>query len=337
MNALDRQISAALQVNGRASWQQIARLVGSSESTIARRGQRLLESKRIQVVAIADPVRCGFGYWVLLQVKCEVGEVSRVAHDLAERSDVRYLAMVTGPFDIVVEMIVPSQRYLARVLLQELPKIGGIKETTTRTVLRNFKMAYDWSRDLLANSAEELEQYDQVPDTSSMRCVLDEVDLRLYELLLEDGRRSYSELASVAEISESLARRRVGSLWERGCIRFATLVEPSLLGYEAECVCFIRVDLSQLEEIAETLAVRREVRYLSATIDYSDLIGEVILPSQDDLYEFCTEMLGGLAGIREVNVNLKLQTIKQAYVRLVPREDSGVALRVADSGGDGRT
>lgn len=337
MDTLDRQISAALQVNGRASWQQIARLVGRSESTIARRAQRLIEAKKIHVVAIADPVRCGFGYWVLLQIKCEVGEVSRVAHDLAESSDIRYLAVVTGPFDIVIEMIVPSQRYLARVLQEELPKVGGIKETTTRTVLRNFKMAYDWSRDLLGDSADDLERYTRDSEVPGTQCALDEVDLRLYELLLEDGRRSYTELAAIAEISEAMARRRVESLWERGCIRFATLVEPSLLGYEAECVCFIRVDLSELEQVAETLAVRREVRYLSATIDYSDLIGEVILPSQDDLYEFCTGMLGGLPGIREVNVNLKLQTIKQAYVRLVTREDSRASLQVADSRGDGKS
>lgn len=331
MDELDQRIAAALQVNGRASWLQVARVLGSSESTVARRAQLMMESGKIRVVVIADPVRCGFGYWVLLQIRCEVGETTRVAHTLAERPDVRYLALVTGPFDIVIELIVPSRRYLAQVLLEEIPKVGGIKETTTRMVLRNFKMAYDWSRDLLGPASKNLERYDETLEPEDMTCVLDEVDLRLYELLLEDGRRSFSELAAIAGISASMARRRVDSLWERGCIRFATLIEPSLLGYNAECICWVRVDLSQLEQTAKALAARREVRYLSATIDFSDLIGEVVLPSQDALYEFCTEMLGRLPGVQEVNVNLKLQTVKQAYVRLVPPDDKGIPLGVSNS------
>jgi DNA-binding Lrp family transcriptional regulator len=337
MDELDRRIAAALQVNGRTSWLQIARVVGSSESTVARRAQRMIESRKIRVVAIADPVRCGFGYWVLLQIKCEVGEATRVAHTLAERPDVRYLALVTGPFDIVIELIVPSPRYLAQVLLEELPKVGGIKETTTRMVLRNFKMAYDWSRGLLGDSGHDLDRYDKASETTDTSYVLDEVDLRLYELLLEDGRRSFSELAAIVGVSESMVRRRVDSLWERGCIRFATLIEPALLGYNAECICWVRVDLSQLEQTAKTLAARREVRYLSATIDFSDLIGEVVLPSQDDLYEFCTETLGRLPGVQEVNVNLKLQTVKQAYVRLVSPDDKEIPLGVSNSGiGNGK-
>lgn len=268
----------------------------------------------LRVVAIADPVRCGFGYWVLLQIKCEVGKVDLVARTLAERPDVRYMALVTGPYDILIELIVPSRRYLVRVLLGELPEVGGIQETTTRTILRNFKMAYDWSRDLLGERSGDLERFRRVDDASPQ--ALDEVDLRLYELLLEDGRRSFSDLALKAGTSESMARRRVESLWERGCIKFATLVEPSLLGYDVECICWVRVELSRLEEAAKVLVGRQEVRYISATIDHSDLICEVVLRSEDDLYEFCTRTLGQVPGMKDVNVNLKLRTVKQAYVYL---------------------
>jgi hypothetical protein len=82
----------------------------------------------------------------------------RVAHALADRSDVRFVALVTGSFDIVMELIVPSRRYLAGVLLEELPKVGGIEDTTTETVLRNFKMSYDWSSELLGADGGQLEE-----------------------------------------------------------------------------------------------------------------------------------------------------------------------------------
>lgn len=329
MDGLDRRITAALQVNGRASWQQIAGVVGTSESTVSRRAQRLIGSGKIRVVGIADPVRCGFGYWVLLQVKCELGKTPFVARALSGRRDVRYLALVTGQFDILVEMIVPSRRDLGRVLLEELPMIEGIEDISTRTVLRNFKMAYDWSRDLLGGAAGDLERFEVPSGVPEGPEVLDELDLRLYRLLLEDGRRTYSELASQAGVGESMARRRVDSLWERGCIRFATLVDPALLGYGVEFVCWVRADLARLEQAAEALTGRPEVRYISATIDYSDLICEVVLRSEEDLYGFCTGVLGGVPGVREVNVNLKLRTVKQAYVHLASPEENETPREIA--------
>jgi DNA-binding Lrp family transcriptional regulator len=313
MDDLDRRIAVALQVNGRASWQQVARVVGRSESTVSRRAHRMFEAGLLRVAAISDPVRCGFGYPVLVQLRCEVGEEMRVAHALADRSDVRFVALVTGSFDIVMELIVPSRRYLAGILLEELPKVGGIEDTTTETVLRNFKMSYDWSRELLGADGEQLEEpvVDRVGRNGGG---LDAVDLRLYELLAEDGRRSFSDLAPLVGMSESMVRRRVERLRASGCLRFATLVEPYLLGYDVECVCWAHVDLSRLEETALTLAEHREVRYLSATIGYSDLICEIILRSQDDLYEFSTRTLGNLPGVRRVDLGLELRTIKRAFL-----------------------
>jgi DNA-binding Lrp family transcriptional regulator len=296
----------------------------------------MINSREIRVVAIADPIRCGFGYPVLVQLKCEVGATSRVAHALAERPDVRFLALVTGSFDMVMELIVPSRRYLGSVLLDELPMIEGIKETTTETVLRNFKMSYDWSRDLLGDASVELDRPAEVPDSVSAKSYsLDAIDLRMYDLLVEDGRRSFSELASMAGISESMARRRVDSLRARGCLRFATLVEPYLLGYDVECFCWVRVDLSRLEQAAMTLANQREVRYLSATIGYSELICEAILRSQDDLYDFSTRTLGQLPGVRGADVRIELQTVKRAYLRMsTPADGEDPSRDAASSDGD---
>jgi DNA-binding Lrp family transcriptional regulator len=309
---LDRRIAAALQVNGRASWRQVAHAVGSSESTVARRAQQLIDDGFMRVTAFADPIRCGFGYPVLVQLKCEVGMAGEAAELLAERADVRFVALVTGTFDLVVELIVPSRRRLARVLLEELPEVRGITETTTESVLRNFKTAYDWSRDLLGETAAELEP----PSASDEQpVVLNGVDLQLLQLLVEDGRRSFSQLAAALSISESMAKRRVDALTASGCLRFATFVDPHRLGYDVEVFIWMQVDLARLEETALALAARPEVRYLSATSGFSDLICEVILRSQDDLYAFSTETLGALPAVRRVDFALELATVKRGYFR----------------------
>jgi DNA-binding Lrp family transcriptional regulator len=309
---LDRRIAAALQVNGRATWRQVARAVGSSESTVARRAQQLIDGGFMRVTAVADPIRCGFGYPVLVQLTCEVGAADEAAELLAERPDVRFAALVTGAFDVVVELIVPSRRRLARILLEELPEIKGITQTTTESVLRNFKTAYDWSRDLLGPIAAELEP---PPVPAGDPIAPDNIDLQLLQLLVEDGRRSFAQLAGGLGISESMARRRVDALVAAGCLKFATFVDPHHLGYDVEVLIWLRVDLARLEETALALSVRPEVRYLSATSGYSDLTCEVILRSQDDLYAFSTEALAALPGVREVDFALELATLKRGFFR----------------------
>jgi DNA-binding Lrp family transcriptional regulator len=309
---LDRRIAAALQVNGRATWRQVAHAVGSSESTVARRAQQLIDGGFMRVTGVADPIRCGFGYPVLVQLKCEVGTAGEAAELLAERPDVRFVALVTGTFDLVAELIVPSRRRLARVLLEELPEVRGITETTTESVLRNFKTAYDWSRDLLGDTAAELEP---PAGSDGQPIVLNGVDLQLLQLLVEDGRRSFAQLAGALGISESMARRRVDALTASGCLRFATFVDPHQLGYDVEVFVWMQVDLARLEETALALAARPEVRYLSATSGFSDLICEVILRSQDDLYAFSTETLGALTAVRQVDFALELATVKRGYFR----------------------
>ena len=313
MDDLDRRVAAALQVNGRATWRQVARAVGNSESTVARRAQQLIDAGFMRVTAVADPIRCGFGYPVLVQLECEVGTAGEAAEVLAERPDVRFAALVTGTFDLVVELIVPSRRRLARVLLEELPEIKGITKTTTESVLRNFKMAYDWSRDLLGPTAAELEPPPSPTDGEPI--ALNGVDLELLQLLVEDGRRSFSQLAGELDISESMARRRVDALVAAGCIKFATFVDPHRLGYDVEAFIWMRVDLARLEETALALTARPEVRYLSATSGFSDLICEVILRSQDDLYAFSTQTLGALPAVRQVDFALELATVKRGYFR----------------------
>lgn len=316
MDDLDRQIAAALQVNGRATWLQIARAVDSSESTVARRAQRLIEQGLLRIAAVTDPARAGFGYPVLVQLRCAPAAAPRVADVLADRADVRFLALVTGSFDIVMELIVPSRRYLANVLLNDLTAIEGIGKTTTESVVRNFKTSYDWSRDLLGEAADELKGNFSPTAVQDGEATLDPIDFQLVQLLSEDGRRSFADIAAQLGISESLARRRVHSMCASGCMSFATFVAPELLGYDVELMCWMRVDLSRLDEIASTLATLPEVRYLSATSGYSDLICEIILRSQDDLYDFSTKTLAGLNGVHNVNFALELQTVKRAHLRM---------------------
>jgi len=226
------------------------------------------------------------------------------------------VALVTGPFDVVAEMIVPSNRRLAEIILEELPAIAGITSTTTETVLRTFKTSYDWSRDLLGDKGTELDPSPRPRNHAAGPVVLDETSLNILQALQEDGRRGFADLAARYDITESMARYRVDSLFAKAGVRAITLVDPSLLGYDAELFIWLRVELARLEEVAAALAARREVRYISATSGYSDLVCEVFLRSQNDVYEFTTKVLGQRPGIQQVNMASELLILKRAHLRV---------------------
>lgn len=314
LDQLDRQIAAALQVSPRATWRHIAAAVESSEATVKRRAERLFRAGVIRTTVARDAVAPEI--YVLMQFACDLSRGSEVAQALARRADTRFVALVTGPFDVVAEVVAPSSRELARVILEELAGIPGITRTTTETILRNFKTSYDWSHDLLGTRGAGLASMPPGGNGSTDPATLDDIDQSLIQRLTEDGRASYADLAARCGITESMARRRVEHLFTRAGFLPITLVDPGLLGYNVELLLWLRVDLAQLEQVAAALVGRREVRYISATSGYSDLACELIMRSQHDLYDFMTHVLGKLPGIRQVDMASELVTLKRAYVRV---------------------
>jgi DNA-binding Lrp family transcriptional regulator len=314
LDTVDRCIVAALQIHGRASWQQLARAVGASDSTVARRVHRLFDEGLVRVAASTDPLLCDQGYPVVVQITSEPGAATAVAQRLAARPDVRFAALITGSSDVVIELIVRSQTELARILFTEIDRAPGIRSTTTESVLAHYKMAHMWSHGTLPEeAATALAAERGVVEPGAPR-PLDEREQAIVDVLAEDARAGYALIAQRLGTSESAVRRRLDGLIREGRVRFTTIVEPELLGYGVKAMCWLAVDLSHLEESARALSARPEVRYVAATAGYSDITIEVVLRDQQDLHRFLTQVLGALAGLRRAEVGLELATLKRAFV-----------------------
>jgi DNA-binding Lrp family transcriptional regulator len=314
LDSLDRRIMAALQISPRASWEQLASALGTSQTTVARRAQRLLQAGCLVIVGLPDPLRCGSGRPVLVQLRTTPGSARQVGTQLVRRGDARFVALITGRNDVICEIITPDRQYLTSVLLDEIQVLGGVVETTTETVLRTFKTSYDWSRELLGEEMVALQP--RVADEAAPGAPgqdLDELDVSLIAALGTDGRRSYADLAGELGLSETSVARRMRALIASGCLCLATLVDPGLLGYEIEVFVRMRVEPSSLETVAAMLAGQPAVRYIAVTTGYSDLACEVVLRDTEAFYRFITASLGSLPGVGNVETDLELQTLKRGF------------------------
>ena len=147
---LDQRIIAALQLNGRASWKQVAAAVGATESTVARRGQQLLDAGTVTVTGVLDHLRCGLGISLQVRLRCRPGTANIVAEALAALDVTRFVTVVTGSADVAAEFVVPHHRDVAAVLVDGLPRPDDIVETEAMVVVRKFSAVEEWDTGLLA-------------------------------------------------------------------------------------------------------------------------------------------------------------------------------------------
>lgn len=313
LDAVDRRIVAALQADPRASWAQLADLVAVSETTVLRRVQRLRESGVLEIVAAPDALRCGFGQPVLLLFSTIPGEATELARFLAERVDVRFVALLTGRSDVLCEIVVPDRNYLGRVLLEDVPGYGNVSSTRSEVVLKTFKTSDEWSRGLLDAEVDLPARQPTPPAPLEPGEKLDGLEMRLLAALGTDGRRSYADLSKDLGLSETAIARRVAALTSTNRLYFVAMVDPAALGFGLEAIVRLRVDLHRLEEVAAEIASLPSIRYVSATTGFSDLVFEGVFRDNSDLYQFLTQRLSEVSGIREVEVDIILETVKRGF------------------------
>jgi DNA-binding Lrp family transcriptional regulator len=319
LDEMDRGLVAALQLNGRAPWRQVARAVQASESTVARRGQQLLDSGVVGVTGTLDHLRCGLGISLQVRLRCRPGTVTLVAEALAALPVTRFVTVVTGSADVAAEFVVAGHRDATRVLVDGLPRPDDIVETESMVVVRKFSAVEEWDTGHLGPHAVALLRPGGVlaghgewhePER------LTEQEFAVARVLAADGRASYAQIAAAVGISESTAARRVESLARRGCLRFRTLFDSTLLGLDVEFMQWFVVEPGELENVGAQLAKLRSTQYVSATTGRFNLCLHGVLPGYGDLYHYMTDVVGALPGVRTADMTLQTRTLKKAYVRI---------------------
>jgi Lrp/AsnC family transcriptional regulator, regulator for asnA, asnC and gidA len=145
IDILDRQIIALLQLDGRASNVDIARSMGIAEATVRKRIERLLHDEIIRVVAIPDVDKLGLEIEAVIMLKVDFGQAQRIGEKVANMPEVRSVRYTTGEYDIVMEIVLPSEDDLLLFLTDRLASIQGIRATATSHVLKNIKHSCEWT------------------------------------------------------------------------------------------------------------------------------------------------------------------------------------------------
>lgn len=136
MDAVDRQIIAALRVNGRATYADLGRQVGLSASAVHERVGKLESTGVITGYhAVVEPSAVGLGVTALVGLlPTDTGDSEEIADALAELPEVESCYAVAGDEAFVVKVRVATVDELERTL-GRLRRIDGVARTRTTVVL----------------------------------------------------------------------------------------------------------------------------------------------------------------------------------------------------------
>ena len=136
MDTVDRQIIAALRLNGRATYAELGRQVGLSASAVHERVGKLESTGVITGYhAVVDPRAVGLGVTALVGIHpSDTADDEDVATSLGELPEVESCYGVAGDDAFVVKVRVPTVDDLERTL-GRLRSITGVARTRTTVVL----------------------------------------------------------------------------------------------------------------------------------------------------------------------------------------------------------
>ncbi|MBU2601401.1 MAG: Lrp/AsnC family transcriptional regulator [Actinobacteria bacterium] len=142
---------------------------------------------------------------------------------------------------------------------------------------------------------------------------LDEADERVLELLSEDPRMSFAEMARRLNVSAGMVRLRFQRLQKAGVVRIVAITNPLLTGGSLMVMIGAKVDMARVEQIAAEISEYDEVVYLAVLAGSFDLLLEARFRDHAHLLDFLSHRLGTIDGVRDSEVFTNLRIVKETY------------------------
>lgn len=132
---------------------------------------------------------------------------------------------------------------------------------------------------------------------------IDEVDLRLIEILQKDSSTPSVDIAGMLKVTEGTVRNRVRKLRRLGVIRrFTVAVDSAALGQTQIAFVLLNASQGRLQEVARKLAAIEAVAEVHETHTYGDLLLKVRAKSASELAEIISTRIKAVPGVAGTQV-----------------------------------
>lgn len=143
LDDVSKGIIEQLQQDGRRPYATIGKAVGLSEAAVRQRVAKLIAAGAMQIVAVTDPLQVGFPRAAMIGIRTD-GDMETVADALADMTEVDYVIICAGSFDILAEVVCEDDDHLLDLLNRRIRAIPGVRTTESFVYLKLRKQIYTW-------------------------------------------------------------------------------------------------------------------------------------------------------------------------------------------------
>ncbi len=152
----------------------------------------------------------------------------------------------------------------------------------------------------------------------------DSFDWKIIALLNEDGRLSSAEISRrLGNVSARTVTNRINALTEHGIIKTRSIVNPEKVGYGVMADVFLEVEPGRVREVAYKAAEFPQISYVACATGESDVSISLRVRNIEELFDFITEELGTIPGVRRSQSYLLPLKIKDLDTWMPPNVFDG--------------
>ncbi|SFJ40458.1 Lrp/AsnC family transcriptional regulator [Amycolatopsis sacchari] len=142
LDELDLAICAALGEDGRMSAKDLARQVGTSESTVSRRMESLVRRGCLRFRTLAEPALFGFTVEFMLWLSVLPSALDAAGQQLAAHPATKYLSATTGRFNLAGQVVLRHHGELYRYTTDVVGALPGLQAADVTLQVKTLKRAW---------------------------------------------------------------------------------------------------------------------------------------------------------------------------------------------------
>lgn len=316
----DLQLINVLQAAPRASWVQIAPILGISSSAAAPRWTRIA-AEGLAWVSAVPAVRPAEHVTALVMVRVKPPLADGLVTRLCRDARIIGVDEVSGAGRLLLTVLVPDLEALRVMANEELPAVPRLTVLALWIVTDVIRVGADWRLDAL--NAEQRVQVQTLPTVAlaedrntdgrrNLRGLPDRAQA-IIDLLALDGRATAAAIARRTGRDPSTIRRQLQDVLASPFLRLCCDVANEEVGWPVTSIWFGRVSPSSIEATVTVLSGLPEVRVCFVVTGDADLFFSVY-----------HRTLEGVSGLRRKLAHLTPNLdIGNSYILLRSRKRTG--------------
>ena len=144
---------------------------------------------------------------------------------------------------------------------------------------------------------------------------IDETDNRIVQLLLEDGRMSYSDIGEKVGLSRTAVKTRIAALERSGIIKgYQAIIDPQSAPEMMTFVVNIETRPEEFEECKRIFCEAEETLTVVQTTGNCHLVAICLSPDVKSMRTFVNRIFKSVPGILSINANAVLDVVKGSII-----------------------